>query len=291
MEVTVILVNYNTKELIRECLRSVFEMSKSVKFEVFVVDNASTDGSIEMLEKEFPQVKLIKNSKNIGFGRANNIAIRQSRGKYIFLLNADTVLLNNAIKIFYDFMENPQNHKTACCGGNLYNPDMSPQHSYGKFPSINRIAFTTIGLNLIFKEFYKKTFLVDNTIEVKDIKDVDYITGANMFLRKSALDEVGLFDEDFFMYFEDTELSFRLNQKGFKSMLVPEAKIIHYCGLSGEISLDKLKTFRLSELLYFEKVYGKKIRNLVKFLYSLRYTFHIRFNGRYKEELLLHYRL
>ena len=124
MDISIIIVNYNTKKLIKNCLKSVFEKTQGINFEVYVVDNNSRDGSCEMIEQDFPQVKLIKNTKNKGFGAANNIAIRESNAKYVFLLNSDTILLNNAIKIFFDFMEKPENQKISCCGGNLYNKNM-----------------------------------------------------------------------------------------------------------------------------------------------------------------------
>lgn len=281
MEVSIILVSYNTKDLTRNCLNSVYEKTQGVDFEIYVVDNNSQDGSCEMIEQEFPQVKLIKNTENKGFGAANNIAIKQSTSKYVFLLNTDTVLLNNAVKIFYDFMEKPENQKVAVCGGNLYNEDMSHQHSYGNFPSLGRIAFTVLGLNFIFKSYYNKKFNPKGENNNNELKKVDYITGADMFMRKSVLEEVGLFDEDFFLYFEETELTYRMNKAGYKSIIIPDAQIIHLCGLSGEISLEKLKLFRSSELLYFEKTCNKLIRNLVKAMYLIRYLLDFRFNTDY----------
>lgn len=269
MDVSIILVNYNTRDLTRDCLKSVFEKTSGIDFEVFVVDNASQDGSCEMIEQEFPQVKLIKNDKNLGFGAANNIAIRQSGAKYVFLLNTDTILLNNSVKIFFDYMEDPQNIDAGCCGGNLYNADGTHQHSYGKLPNVRRIAFSAVGLNFVFKKYYYNKLNTYGKNEENELKEVEYITGADMFLRKSVLDEIGLFDEDFFLYFEETELSFRMNRAGFKSIILPEAKIIHLCGFNKE-SLDKFEIFKKSEFLYFEKCRGKIIRQIVKFLYIIR---------------------
>ena len=197
MDVSIILVSYNTKDLTRDCLKSVYEKTQGVEFEIFVVDNNSHDGSAEMIEREFPEVRLIRNSENKGFGAANNIAIRQSNAKYIFCLNTDTILLNNAVKIFFDFMEQPENQNVGVCGGALYDSDNCPTNYGGQFPSILHIL-QKFGLRNIFK---KKTINYE-----KDIINVDYITGADIFFRKSVLDLVGLFDENFFIYYEETDL-------------------------------------------------------------------------------------
>lgn len=291
MKISIILVNYNTKDLTRDCLNSVFEKTTGVEFEVFVVDNNSQDGSCEMIEQEFPQVKLIKNKENLGFGKANNIAIRQSRAKYVFLLNTDTILLNNAVKIFFDFMEKPENEKVGCCGGNLYNQNEIHQHSYGKFHTLKRVAFTTIGLNFIFRNYYYNKMTTQGKNEENELKEVEYITGADMFLRKSVLDEVGLFDEDFFMYFEETELSFRINKNGYKSVIIPEAKIIHLCGLSGKIPLEKFKIYKTSEFLYFEKCKSIKIKNMVKCLYLIRYFWAFKSKTDYFKKLIIIFKI
>ena len=107
MDVSIILVNYNTKELTGDCIKSVYELTRDISYDIFVVDNASSDGSVQMIKEEFPAVKLIESPENLGFGRANNLAIKQSEAKYCFLLNTDTVLVNNAVKILFDFMEKP----------------------------------------------------------------------------------------------------------------------------------------------------------------------------------------
>ncbi|MEI8388407.1 MAG: glycosyltransferase family 2 protein [bacterium] len=267
MDISIIIVNYNTKELTRNCLKSIFEKTEGVDFEVCVVDNNSHDCSSEMIEQDFPQVKLLKNKENKGFGAANNIAIRESNAKYVFLLNSDTVLLNNAIKIFFDFMEKQENQKIACCGGALYGEDLTPQHSYGNFPTIEQIFFTRFFLHKIFKNYYKKKFDMGSCELSQYIVEVDYITGADMFLRKSVLEETGLFDEDFFLYYEESELTYRMYKKGYKSAIIPQAQIIHFKEASTEKSLNKIKIVKQSELLFFEKCYGKKQKFLINLIH------------------------
>lgn len=258
MDVSIILVNYNTKELTRDCLKSILDKTQGLNSEIFVVDNASSDGSCEMIEQEFSQIKLIKNSQNLGFGKANNIAIKQSNAKYIFLLNTDTILLNNAVKMFFDFMEKPENSKVGCCGGNLYNQDMSYQHTYSNFPTFKKIIFEELWLHKVFKTYYRKNINIEDNKPLEEVKDVGFIVGASLFLRKEALDKVGCFDEDFFFYGEETELIFRLIKNGYRATMIPETKIIHLGGAStSKTRLEKIIALRKSENLYFIKSYGK----------------------------------
>lgn len=261
MDVSIILVSYNTKDLTRDCLKSVYEKTQGVEFEIFVVDNNSHDGSAEMIEREFPEVRLIRNSENKGFGAANNIAIRQSNAKYIFCLNTDTILLNNAVKIFFDFMEQPENQNVGVCGGALYDSDNCPTNYGGQFPSILHIL-QKFGLRNIFK---KKTINYE-----KDIINVDYITGADIFFRKSVLDLVGLFDENFFMYYEETDLCFRIKKQGYNVKLIIDAKIIHLESKSCTNNLLLKKRIKTGEFTYFKKHYKFQFI-LIKILYMILY--------------------
>ena len=264
MNISIIIVNYNTKELIKNCLESVFEKTHGIDFEVIVVDNNSHDNSCEMIELEFPQVWLIKNKENKGFGAANNIAIRQSKAKYVFLLNSDTILLDNAVKTFFDFMEKPENQKISCCGGNLYDGNMVYGTSYNDFPTVGSVFFKRFYLDKFFKKFNAGSY-----VPAESIKKVDYISGADMFLRKSALNDTGLFDEDFFLYYEDTELSYRIHKKGYESVILPNVRIIHLGGGGFRLPSATLKIARQSELMFFEKCYGKNQKYLVKLIHIL----------------------
>jgi len=146
MDVSIILVNYNTCDLTLNCLKSIQEKVQNIEYEVFVVDNHSKDDSVEKIKQGYPNVKLIQSPNNIGFGRANNIAIKESQGKYIFLLNTDTVLMNNAVKVLFDFME--QNEKCGACGGNLYNDDGEMIHSFGYGDDIKSMLLRKTPLKL-----------------------------------------------------------------------------------------------------------------------------------------------
>jgi len=256
LDVSVILVNYNTKKLTINAVNSVFEKTEGVDFEIIVVDNASVDGSIEALKNTFGnRIKIIESRENLGFGKANNLAIKQTESKYIFLLNTDTLLMNNAIKILFDFME--QNPDIGVSGGNLYDSEDNPTISFK--PKLFRLenAFLNV-FKYYIRKCIKQTRINDFNYSKRN-KKVGYIAGADMFIRKIALDASGLFDEDFFMYFEEAELTNRLTKNGWFSYSVPLAKISHF-GLGsqgGTVSEKVMGLFKQSEYLYYEKVFGK----------------------------------
>jgi len=283
MDVSIILVSYNTKDLTRDCIKSVYEKTQGVSYEIWVIDNASTDGSVEMVKEEFPGVKLIESKENLGFGRANNLAIRQSTAKYCFLLNTDTILLNNAVQILFDFMEKPENFNVGACGGQLFNKDMTKQWSVGEFDSLEKLHKKSIGIDFNkikykYKDLYCRKVSKNNERIIHTYGgDVDYIIGADLMLRKSALNQIGFFDERFFMFGEEAELQFRLKKNGFKIKFVPESQILHYGGASAynlNSSLDVQKMVLTSTILFFKLAYGDEAAKKAKFyyiIYFLRY--------------------
>ena len=240
-QVSVIIVSYNTKELTKQTIQSVFNKTEGIEYEIIVVDNDSTDGSAEELKKTFQdKITLIESKENLGFGRANNLGIKHAKGKYMFLLNSDTELINNAIKIFYDYME--QNVQVGICGGNLYNLNEVPEESYMLFKNNIFSFFLHNYLYTFYWYVYKITkkkkhyfcFNYSNKI-----KDVGYISGADMFVRKEALDKAGLFDENIFMYLEDADLNFRIRNQGYSIKSIPQAKIFHYLSKSSTNITEK----------------------------------------------------
>lgn len=253
MDVSIIIVNFNTKLLTEDVLNSIKEKTKNISYEVIVVDNNSTDGSYDYLKKKFnvDNIKIIRSSINLGFGRANNLGAQNSSGKYLFLLNSDTILKDNAIKIMYDYME--KNLDVGVCGGNLYNRNNEPIHSFGReLPSIwNEIPF---------KHFFKRIFLrkLNDFNYLNKVINVGYITGADFFIRKVIFDNLQGFDPDFFMYFEETELCSRIIKRGYKIVNIPTVKIIHLVGGSIEKKESKIQMYLESKYKYYEKVYGNK---------------------------------
>ena len=251
--VSVILVNYKTAELTKQCIKSLYEKVKDIDFDIYVVDNASNDGIEEILKENFPHVKFIQSAENRGFGAGNNVALRVVDSKYIFLLNTDTILINNAVKILVDFME--QHPEIGACGGNLYDADNNHIHSYGVHNTLK---------DLFLKTFYLRYFFLKNEKRLNDkglnkenlTKSVDYITGADLMLRKEALDKAGLFDERFFMYSEEAELQYRIKKSGYEIFINPKAKITHLHNKSPKKRENMYFEFLKSKYLYFKLCYG-----------------------------------
>lgn len=229
MQVSIIIVSYNTRELLAGCLKSIEKATKNLSAEVFVVDNNSSDQTAELMKKSFPAINLIANKTNVGFSKANNQALKIAKGKYILILNPDTKLMPDTLVSIVDFMENKPNISMATCRVELPKGGLD-RDCRRHFPSPWRALSHFSGLSKVFKhsklfDQYYMGYLPDS-IE----HEIDSCVGAFMFIRKSALDKVGLFDEDFFFYGEDLDLCWRFKQKGFKIYYTPITKIIHFKG-------------------------------------------------------------
>lgn len=262
-DVSVIIVNYNTKVLTENCIDSIVKHTTDINYEIILVDNASSDGSIEYFEN-FNNIKFIKSEKNLGFGRANNLGYKHALGKYIFLLNSDTIFLNNVLKILYQKMEE-LSQNVAFIGCPLLSHDgISYTTSYGTFPKISEI-FKALR-DLYYGKFIKPNINNNSDLPIDKLPlEVDYITGADLFMRKNIIDQFGLFDSDFFMYFEETELQNRYNKLGYKSILVSGPQIIHL-----EPSLKNLKKKKYTtkhRYIFFEGmfIYFKKEFSFTKY--------------------------
>lgn len=248
MDVSIIIVNYNTCALTLQCLYSVYEKTAGLSFEVIVVDNASSDDSVVQIKKEFPQVTLIESVENLGFGKANNLGFEQSSGNYIFLLNSDTLLINNAIALLWKFLE--EHSEFAIAGGQLYEADANtPTHSYCYlFPSL------LMELDILLRGAI--THRIDKRrlkyVIKKGFDEVAYITGADMMLRRSDIQELGFFDPSFFLYFEETELSYRFYSHGKLSVFFPEAKIVHIAGASFPLAKARSKFYLEGRSNYYK---------------------------------------
>lgn len=246
MDLSVIIVNWNTEELLRDCLRSVYGTIEGMDFEVIVVDNASSDGSVAMLKVEFPQVRRIENYENRGFAAANNQAFRVMSGRYALLLNSDAVLTGGAARELYAFMEEHPEAVMAC--GQLLNADGSKQNSIARFPTIPSLLLNMPLLETLFPGRYpSKRRNYSHPIEV------DSCIGACMIVRKSAIDGVGGFDERYFFFFEETDWARSMKQAGGKIYHVPAARVYHLQGKSVGSSVRSRMHFYRSRYLYFMK--------------------------------------
>ncbi len=225
MDISVIIVNWNTKDLLKKCLASVYETIDFCKFEVIVVDNASSDGSAEMLAQGYTQVITIRNKENRGFGAANNQAFTIMKGKYALLLNTDTRLTPGAVNKLWEFAE--ENSRTAIVCGQLLNSDGSKQNSVASFPALLSLATNISLLEYILPEKYPS-----KRYEHKEPIEVDSAIGACMLVRKEAIIEVSGFDERYFFFFEETDLAYAMRRKGWQIYHVPDAFIYHLQGQS-----------------------------------------------------------
>lgn len=273
MKLSVIIVNYNVRHFLEQALHSVFRAQKNIDLEVFVVDNNSVDQSVEMVIKEFPQVKVIANKENTGFSKANNQAIRESTGEYVLLLNPDTLVQEDTFEICCDFMDSH-----ADCGG----LGVRMIDGKGKFlpeskrglPTPAVALFKMTGLSRIFPKSpifgkYHLKYLAENEQHA-----VDVLSGAFMFLRRSVLDKIGLLDEDFFMYGEDIDLSYRITKAGFKNYYIPDTTIIHYKGESTKKkSANYVKVFYNAMVLFAKKHYSNKMAGWFAFFISIAIQF------------------
>ena len=260
-DVSIIIINYNTLKVTQNCIESIFSCTKGLDFEVIVVDNASTDKSSVVLSED-SRIHFIRSDINLGFGKANNLGYSAASGKYIFLLNSDTVLLNNAIKIFYDAFEAQQHSKVACLGSMLLAENgFETIHSFGDFPSLSN---TFMSLCRIYLKRPKKNKSVGSVPFY-----VDYITGADLFIRRSVIEKLGFFDPDFFMYYEETEMQYRYYKAGYKSMIIPVGpRIIHLEGGSSIALKLQNKTSSRFWSMYFHGMftYMRKRYNTILYL-------------------------
>jgi len=256
MDVSVIIVNYNTCLLTLQCLNSIYNKSEDINFEIILIDNASIDNSVEIIKKEFPKINLICSSENLGFGRANNIGINQAHGKYVFLLNSDTILLNNAIKIFFDYFEKNNlkgNMGAAGCIMFDKNMNLNYRNSYFSFPSIS--LFYKESLKRIFKmpknKYNAESIIIEKTGQIQ----VDFIVGADLFIPKNIINVIGSFDPDYFMYWEEVDLQFRMKKKNFDRCIISGPEIIHLEGGSSEKNVKDLQRRMETQslLTYFRK--------------------------------------
>jgi len=227
--VSIIIVNYNQKNLLNVCVKGILKVAPKIDYEIIVVDNASTDGSdaiIDKLKTKSQKLKVILNKKNLGFAGGCNVGIKESKGDYILILNPDIVVLENSIEKLYQFME--KNKNVGIAGPKLLNPDKSIQSSCYRFPSwyipILRRTFLG-GLSWAKK---KLDYYLMNDFDHQGGKGVDWLLGAALMIRKSMLDKIGLFDERFFLYFEDIDLCRRAKKSGWQVYYYPFSEMFHY---------------------------------------------------------------
>lgn len=249
MDISFVIVNWNTRDLLRDCLQSIGKTVSGPEYEIIVVDNASSDGSVEMLAAEYPTVQVIANKENRGFGRANNQGFAVMRGKYALLINTDAVLTEGAVQKMWSFAEAHPEAAIIC--GQLLNADGSRQNSIASFPTLLTLAANTSLLEYLFPGRYPS-----KRYDHREPLEVDSAIGACMMVRKKALDDVGFFDDRYFFFFEETDLAYAVKQAGWKIFQVPDALIYHLQGQSiGHNARSRIEFYR-SRYQFLRKWYG-----------------------------------
>jgi len=274
-KLSICIVNYNTKDLTSKCIESLFQNLRDINFEIIVVDNASTDGSIDLLKQRFPMVIFIGNTMNLGFGKANNQAVKRSKGEYILFLNSDTYCTSDVIKEMINYADN--NNDIGVVGIRLLNPDGTIQRSSHTFPSVKTVFFHIFKAKRflpLVKRFLNKCSILNSILD-KELTsyifyerlnspiEVDVVPGACMLVRKEILEMVRGFDENFFLYFEDIDLCKRIKKNNYKIILIPEVGIVHYGGASFRTSFLDFSPERYKGIIYYFAKHHSLIDNIV----------------------------
>lgn len=259
MKLSIIIVSYNTEELLLDCIKSIEENLQQFEYEIIVVDNNSADGSVGLLKSRYSNIKLIENNYNAGFAKANNQGLLLSAGEYILLLNSDTVILGEAIDTLVTFMDIHQ--EAAICGPRLLNSDRTLQLPCRRgFPRfLNSISHFT-GLDKLLPQNKVLGSYLMTYMESSIDHEVDAVSGACMLIRKNVLCTIGgLLDESFFMHFEDIDLCFRAKKHGYRVYYVHNAEVIHLKGQSSKLRSEGVtRNFFDSALIYFRKNYKEE---------------------------------
>jgi GT2 family glycosyltransferase len=248
LDLSVIIITYKEREMLRRCLQSVFASATDYNFEVIVTDSNSEDGSVEMVRQDFPQALVLDNRVNLGFSKGNNVAIKQARGRHVLLLNADTIVLPYTLDLSIRYMDEHSDVGAMGCKVLLPNGELD-KACRRRFPNPINSFFRLFGL----KKF--SNYNID--VPVDQEMEVDAIMGAYFFVRKSVIDEVGMLDEEFFMYGEDLDWCWRIREAGYKIMYYPTAQITHYkYGASKNIPFRAIRWAHQAMKIFYRKHYA-----------------------------------
>lgn len=259
VRLSVILINLNTRDFLQACLRSMKSRLSDPSFEVILVDNGSTDGSLEMVQSEFPEVRVFPQGKNLGFTRANNIGLREARGQYLLVLNSDTEIIGDALEKMCDYMD--AHPDVGALGPKLLNPDGTRQLSCRRFPSYRTALFHRYSLltRLFPRNRFSAEYLMTG-ISDDEACETDWVSGAALLTRRETIEQVGLFDEDYFIYAEDVDWCYRMKQAGWRVVYFPSAHILHHIGrATRKIAFRMTYERHRSMWLFYRKHYSRGI--------------------------------
>lgn len=266
MKLSIIIVSWNVKDDLLRCLSSLKENPPPVPFEQIVIDNMSSDGTPNIVRQEYPEVTVIENQENKGFAKANNQGIKQSSGEYILLLNPDTIVRPNSLGTLVKFLDN--NPDVGACGPKLLNANGSAQASVRQFPTFRGVLYghTICRLFGLFRSQHRKWMMKDFSYDRQ--MDVDQIMGAAMMVRRSVIDKVGFMDENFFMYFEEIDLCYRIKEAGWRIVFLPSAVITHLGGRSSsQVPLKRIMMLT-SLIAFFRKHRGRFAAGLFTIIFK-----------------------
>ncbi len=270
VDLSIVVVNWNTRDLLRLCLASIYRNAADLDYEVIVVDNGSTDDSVEMVRLGFPGTIVVRNQENLGFARANNQAIRRCFGRHVLLLNSDAMLLWGSARQMVEHLDT--NPRVGAVGGKLLNPDGTFQSSYADFP---RLLGETLLLTGLSRWLLGSSYPSYSESRSQDRRPVDWVSGAFLMVRRGALDTVGLLDEDYFMYTEEVDWCYRIRRRGWEIHYLPEAQAVHWSGGTSQLVPERKRAqLYRSKWLFMRKHRGAleaaTYRTLVRVMSTLK---------------------
>lgn len=270
MKLSIVIVSWNTADILAQCLDSIYEFPLKEEFEVWVVDNASTDGSVTMLNERFSQVRLIENENNPGFAGANNQAMQQCQGEYVLLLNPDTVILDDALNKMVSWLD--AHGDVGALGPRILNPDHTLQTSSYPRPTLSREFWRLLKLDKLrpYGVYHMSAW------DIAEPRQVEALLGACILIRRNLIEAIGLMDEDYFMYTEEIDYCYRISRAGWKLCWLPQATIIHYGGQSTQqVAADMFLQLYKSKLFFFRKHYGRLSGLMYKLILLLATLFRL----------------
>lgn len=275
VDVSIVIVNWNAKQYLRDCLRSIYDQTRARTFEIIVVDNDSKDGSADMLREEFPGVHAIINRKNHGFAGGNNQGLKVARGRHALLLNPDTVILDGAIDTCIEYADSLGGQKIGIVGCQVWEDLQTIQRTCFQFPSPLNVLLNTLGLTARFPKsrFFGRADM--GWWDRRDERDVDVVSGMFMLVRRDAIEQVGLMDDSYFMYAEEADWCYRFWKAGWKCVFTPRARILHLEGggkstqKTGRVSANMYVQLQKGTLQFHRKNRGPISWALAKAIYTV----------------------
>lgn len=258
MDVSIVIVGWNASNLLQGCLSSVFEQTKGIAFEVVYVDNASEDRNVEMVAAEFPAVRIIRNETNAGFTRGSNQGIKASDGRYVLLLNSDTIIQDNAIARMVEFAD--AHPEAGVVGCKVFHPDGSLQRTCFMYPSILNMF---LAASYLYKLFPRSRFFGREVMtwwDFDEVRQVQAVCGCCSLIRREAINQVGLMDETYFFYGDESDWCYRFEKGGWKNLFTPSARIIHYGGATTNRMPDRFKLQLFGSYLIFMRAHTSTVR-------------------------------